>query len=105
MRAGLLKQIIEIQAKTIIKDEYGADVETYLPFLTTRCDVRYKTGTKQLSEMEIFNDQTLEFNIRYRSGIDETMRIKFNGRLYKIVFINEIEYRKSLQIVGERLQE
>jgi hypothetical protein len=31
------------------------------------------------------------------------MRVKLNDRLYKIVFINEPEYRRALQLNVERI--
>ena len=105
MRAGLLRNKIQILGKTVEKDAYGSEKETWSILNIVRADVRYKSGGKQVSDNEIFNSQSIEINIRYIPGLNETMRVSLNDRLYKIVFIDEPEYRRALRINVERISE
>jgi head-tail adaptor len=42
MRAGLLKNHIQILTKSIIRDEYGSEKESWDILHAVRADVRYK---------------------------------------------------------------
>lgn len=105
MQAGRLRFIVEIQQRTSVRDAYGAETVTWAPVHTIRADVRFKSGMKQVNEMQIFNAQSIEMYIRYKSDITEEMRVLLNGRTYKIASINEVDYRKTLKIDIERIAE
>jgi len=66
--------------------------------------VKYNSGSKGINNEEIFNSRNITFITHYRK-IDETMRILFNDKKYKIVFINEVGYKNGLDIKAELINE
>lgn len=102
--AGDLRQVIDIKRLSITKDAYGAVSETYTTVYTLRAAVKYQGGNRLIDNNEIFNSQTLVFTTYYRT-IENTDRIVFNSKKYKILFIAEIGYKEGLQITAEMINE
>ena len=106
MEAGLLKDKILFQRQTVTADEYGHEVTTYTDAFETRADVVWNNGNRIVSNEEIFYENTVSFIVRYYSPVEDTMRIKYQDKLYRIISINpdkEIYYRKI--IIAELINE
>lgn len=101
MIAGNLRYKIEILTPSKTKGEYGAEKEIFVNYMTLRAAKKELSGTKGMDNNEIFNSYKIEFTIYYRKGINETMRIRYNDRDYKINFIKEIGYKEGLTIDTE----
>ena len=99
MESGLLKDKILFQRQTVTTDEYGHEITTYTDAFETRADVVWNNGNRIVSNEEIFYENTVSFIVRYYSPVEDTMRIKYQDKLYRIISINpdkEIYYRKII---------
>ena len=106
MESGLLKDKILFQRQTVTTDEYGHEITTYTDAFETRADVVWNNGNRIVSNEEIFYENTVSFIVRYYSPVEDTMRIKYQDKLYRIISINpdkEIYYRKI--IIAELINE
>lgn len=62
-------------------------------------------GNKTIQNYELFHSQSLQFEIRYRSDVDETWRVKFNNKYYQITApFKSTEYKRNIVITCELLQ-
>jgi head-tail adaptor len=120
MQAGQLKHRITIQYKSVTQDpEYRTEIVTWLPlvalpgspvvgkkFYANVADVLPSRSEAVKTGLVVATNQT-RFRIRYRAGIDSSMRIVLhNGgvdTLYEIVGGPAIIGRNEwLEMVGER---
>lgn len=108
MRAGNSYHRIGFFAKQVSRDAYGASVELWnynVPTISTRGEVRYTGGFKTLSNEEKFYAKSVELIIRYRSEINEAMRVQIDGttEMWGITFM-EIQGRKeSIRLTLDKL--
>lgn len=103
MRAGLLTKPITFRRATITKNEYGQEVTYWENYIITRGNVKYNTGNRTIENQEILNTYTVIFTVRSYHKIDESMRVLYNGKQYRILSINED--RQSITIIGELINE
>lgn len=97
MRAGALRNRIEIYALKEVFNEYGeAELEETLfkrvwAFMNAIDGNEKYISDKQMSEI------THKFEIRYLKGLDESFFIKFKGRIFDIkALINPYEKNEKL---------
>lgn len=88
MRAGLLRFPIVILEEAKTKDSFGATKKTWVEFTRTKSNITYKTGDKKVEDNKFINSQNIDFTIRHNIKVDEQMRIQYDGKLYKVQFIN-----------------
>jgi SPP1 family predicted phage head-tail adaptor len=50
-------------------------------------------GREYFAAAAVQLEKMLVFTIRYREGLDESMRIRFQGRDYDIKFVDNIKYQ------------
>lgn len=85
MRAGgLRKYRIEIQEQTEIVNEFGERVKDWATVITTNADATYNSGIAQMENRELFTEYQVDFYIRQYHVVNETMRVLFSGKKYKI---------------------
>jgi|WetSurMetagenome_2_1015567.scaffolds.fasta_scaffold382465_2 SPP1 family predicted phage head-tail adaptor len=106
MRAGLLRETITIQQPVIEKDEYGSGNNSWKDLIRTRAQVTYKSGDKINQNNEIINTNNIIFTIRSYHQINDTYRILYKGKKYRILFIKMESYNKqSITITAEIINE
>lgn len=98
---GNLRHTIQILTKSIAKDEYGAEIISWVNGLTLRADVKFVSGDKTIDDKEIFNSRRLVFTTHYRKNISEEDRILFEDKKYLIKSITKIGYKEGLIIDTE----
>ena len=106
MESGLLKDKITFQEMTITVDEYGHEITTYSDAFTTRADVIWNNGNRIVSNDEIIYENTVSFIVRFYCPVEDTMRIKYQDQLYRIISIDpdkELYRRKT--IISELINE
>ena len=89
MKAGILKEKIEIYKPVVIKNEFGSSKINYELHYSTRAAVQYNSGYKSDSNKEVFYAQDKTFIVRHYVPVKENMRIKFDGKFYSINSIND----------------
>lgn len=105
MRAGLLTEPVTFKRATITKNEYGQEVTYWENYIITRGNVKYNTGNRTIENQEIINTYTVIFTVRSYHKIDESMRVLYNKRLYRILSIDEDRLKQSTTIIGELVNE
>jgi SPP1 family predicted phage head-tail adaptor len=89
MRAGLLRFPITIMQLSRTKGAFGDDINEWSLFCTTKANVTYRSGNKGETDNQIINSQVVDFTIRHNIQVLEKMRIIYEDRLYKILFISK----------------
>lgn len=96
-RAGLLNELIEIYTKTIVKDEYGQEVEELTLKQTTRAKLVHNNGNRSLENEEIVHNYNKTFTVRYYVDIDDYDVIKWNGKYYRVLDVEpNREYQQKV---------
>lgn len=101
MKAGDLKYTIKLLTTNKTVDSFGAVVDEWIVYNEVRSNIIYKTGDKNIKDNRMFNSSILEFVIRYDKFVNETMRVKYNERTYKIIFITKHPFDGVLTLKGE----
>ena len=108
MRAGLLSEKISIWQPHIDDTAFGTSSKTsYAVFIPeTKARVTNQRGSRANQNDEIVYGYTVTFTIRGYHKIDERMRLKWQGRFYRILNIvpptREInEYQIDTELVNE----
>lgn len=94
MIAGRLKEIVKFLSPTVIKDGYGSTEIGYELKFTTRADVKYDNGGRELVNNEILNSYGFTFVIRSYHEINEKMIIEWKNKKYRILSIDDTDVSK-----------
>lgn len=105
MKAGDLKNQIAIQKLEKSKNGYGGDVTDYVDYLITRCFVKNNSGNREIQNDEIFHSSTITFFIRNYHEIDETMRLIFKNKKYRILSLFVDDAKMLTEIKCELINE
>ena len=98
MRAGNLREKIEIYKPVASKTEFGNNRISYELHYTTRCMVRHSSGDKEETNGEIFHSKSKTFIVRYYVPVIENMRILYEGNYYSIESIVPNKYYNDKEI-------
>jgi len=102
---GDLRYSIKIKQLTATKDDYGSATNTYTDLMTLRSGVKFVSGTQKIDSKEIFNSQVIQFTTHYRSAIENTMRIEFEAKQYRILSIDVIGFKEGLILNAELIND
>lgn len=105
MKAGILKERIEIHEPRIITTEYGDSKTEYSLFYVTRANVKYNSGSRVTENDEIVYPHSKTFIVRHYVPVKEPMRIKFEDNFYRIISINSNKYYNDKKIYAELVNE
>ena len=89
--AGDLDRRITIQTLSQAKDSEGGMVDSWADVAMVWARVRYLSGNERrltAAGGQVAEART-EFTIRYRSGLNERMRIRYAGKVYNIRHLND----------------
>jgi SPP1 family predicted phage head-tail adaptor len=104
MRAGGMRNKIEIQIVTETSDGMGGFTETWSEYTTAWAEIRPMRGEESLEWKKLEHEYMHRIWIRYQSGITAKMRIIWGDRIMKIVGLrNPDERNRSLEILAEEL--
>ncbi len=94
MRTGLLRHRVTIQKPiSTAKGDDGAPIITWEKVLDTWASVEPLSGREYFDAQQVNADVTHKASMRYRSGIDSTMRILLGSRLLLILAVLNTEER------------
>lgn len=105
MRAGLLKEVINIYKPTVTKTETGAQKLTYELYYTTRSHVMHNSGSRDNESGEIFYSNNKTFVVRTYVPINEHMVIEYNSKRFKIISIIPNKWYGNLEIYTETIND
>lgn len=99
-QAGQLDRRITIQTFSETTDSFGQEVKSFSTLASVWANVVEKVGREGEDGEMIAATKKVEFVIRYRTDVDEEMRIIYNNNTYKIQAIQSADARKAfLKIV------
>jgi len=101
MRAGQLDRPIVIESATHTQDSLGQEIPTWSQWLATYAKWEPSMGTERYLANGTHSVEAGKFTIRYRAGLQATMRIRFDGRIYKITGLAEMTRREGWEITVE----
>ena len=103
-RAGDWKYRVTIYRRTMTRNEFGEESEDYSEEFAT---VWAQYMRRQSKELFLANmDRQVEqasFRIRYRPGVEHTMRISFQGLMYRITNILDFDKLRVLELYAEAI--
>jgi SPP1 family predicted phage head-tail adaptor len=101
-QAGQLDRRIAIQSFTTTTDDFGEVVKSFTTLANVWAKVEEKRGNEGEDGNQLVATKRVEFLIRYRSDINEQMRITYNSETYKIEAILNADSRKAFQKIVTR---
>lgn len=101
MNAGILREKIEIYEPTVTRTQYGNSKTSWSLHYTTRASVQYNSGFEKEENKEIVRTTVYTFIVRHYVPVNEKMRIKHEGKMYKIESIKPNKYYNDKEIVAE----
>lgn len=105
MNAGSLKYLITIQEPITTRNEFGSQEVKWKDVVNTRAEVIYNRGNRQSDGLEVYYDYTPTFRIRYYHNINDYMRIKYEGKYYRILSVQKELLTQSVTIITELINE
>lgn len=100
-----MRDTITIQKLTNTKDSFGANTTLWVNKFTTRTQVTTNSGNRLNQNNEIIHTYNVTFTIRLYHDVEESDRILYNGKKYRIISINKDLYKQSISIIGEIINE
>ena len=100
--AGQLDRRITIQSFTTTTDDFGEVVKSFTTLAEVWAKVEEKRGNEGEDGNQLVATKRVEFFIRYRSDINEQMRIVYSNETYKIETILNADARKAFQKIVTR---
>ena len=94
-QAGQLDRRIIIQGFSESTDTFGQEVKSFSTLDTVWANVKEKIGSEGEEGDMIASTKKVEFIIRYRTDVNEQMRILYNSNIYKIQTIQTADARKA----------
>lgn len=87
LNTGALRHKVTIERKVSVQDPETGDItESWVPFAANiYARIESLSANEFMKAQEIQSKQTGRITIRYRDGIDSSMRITRPGRVYNIV--------------------
>lgn len=106
MKISDLRHRITLQKLEMVQDSYGQPTETWEDIATVWAAVNPISGREFFQAETINSEVTHKILIRYRAGIEPTMRVKFKDRIFTILsVINFQEKNEALQLMCKELIE
>jgi head-tail adaptor len=94
---GNLRRTITISRLTKTRDQYGSETDVYNNVMTLKAELLTQKGNLVKNSLELFAQSTLTFLIYYRT-ILFTDRITYENQVYRIIDIDEINFREQLKL-------
>ncbi len=99
-QAGQLDRRITIKNFSETTDSFGQEVKSFSTLASVWANVVERVGREGEDGEMIAATKKVEFIIRYRTDVNEEMRISYNSNTYKIQAIQSADARKAfLKIV------
>lgn len=98
-QSGELDRRITIQSYTTTTDAFGQKTKSFGTLANVWAKVVEKVGDEGENGDMISATKRVDFFIRYRSDINEQMRITYNSKTYKIHAIQSADARQAYQMI------
>ncbi|WP_031405272.1 phage head closure protein [Geobacillus vulcani] len=104
MNPGLFRHRITFQSFSETTNENGFPVQDWTDVKTVWAMIKTLQGREYYQAATTQNENTIRFVIRYATGINPDMRIKYKGRMFEILsVINDDERNVTMTIVAKEV--
>lgn len=106
MNSAVLKSKILFLKPNVTSNKYGDKQDvTYSDYKEILAGVTNVGGNKNTDNMEFFLSDIIQLQIRYRTDIDESYRLRYKDKIYEIMLpFREIGWHDGLIITANILQ-
>ena len=96
MRAGTLRQRVQLQEKQVVRDTFGAEVVTWATLATVWGAVEPLQGREFLDAQQIQAEISTRIRMRYRGDITVSpeKRVVWGAHVYDVLAVIEPETRR-----------
>lgn len=101
MLAGSLRDRITIQSKTDTFDAFGQPISAWSEYAVVWANVLFGNGKEAISSQQEIASKQASMRIRWRTDIDTTMRVLFNGATYNIKAVLPAQNREHIDLVTD----
>lgn len=91
MNVGKMRHRIEIQTYSSMKNEVGEVIRVWVKYKTLWAEKKQLRGFTTTTIGKEGIEYAYRFKVRYRTDLDENMRIVYKGTVYEIKHINPIQ--------------
>ena len=102
MVIGEMDRRIQLGTYTTAKNLSGEDVRTWSWSSAIWANVKTDGGQEVTQAAQLVGESVAVFVIRYRTGYDQSKRLKYNSKEYDILSIDEIERKEYLSIKAKK---
>ena len=103
MRAGELRHRITIEAPMATQNAFGEPIEGWTTVADVWASREDLSGREAFLAMQTMAEVTTRFRMRYRDGVNATMRILSDGSIYRVTSVADPDgTRRSLVILTAR---
>jgi len=88
----MLKEPVELQSLTVAVDGYGGQDKTWTSEGTLWCMMKQTSGSESTEAGRLEAKTTVKFTTHYRSDIDATNRLIYNGVNYNIQSVENLDF-------------
>ena len=103
MNSGKLDKRILIETPSEGRDDYGQEVRTWSTFASMWAGIKLNIGKESFETSEKVKERVVDFKIRWRTDLNNEMRILYNSNYYEIEDIVELGREDGLIVRGSRL--
>ena len=103
MRAGMMREVITIQAEATTTDELGGMVSVWTEQTTCWAEVMPITGYEKFNYGQVYNKVDFKMRIRHRTNVTTKHRVLWRTRKFNVEYIqNELgKYQELILYVSE----
>lgn len=106
MRAGRYRHRVTIKEKVVARNGYGEEVVAWSPVATVWADIQPIRGREYLEMRQEQADVSHRVYLRWREGVEPTMRVYFEGRVLEIESVIRPEERRvGLELICREMVE
>lgn len=102
MLSGVLKERIDVYRKTVVKNDFGEEVESYIKVHSYRAGVSHQSTRRTVINYEIQYPYTKYLVVRIYADIEDNDIILYKDKYYRITSIEENDDRQNKRIDIER---
>jgi SPP1 family predicted phage head-tail adaptor len=86
---------VTFQSKSQAQDTFGQPLDDWTDVFTTRAKIEPLTGRELFAAQQVNAETTTRITIRYRAGVDASMRIQYAGVNYNILNVRDLGMRHA----------
>lgn len=85
--AGRLRHIVAIDRQVEIVDSHGDHLREWQNITSRRAEIKPLSGRELLLAQQVQSQVTVSIVMRYRSDVDASCRVRFNGATYNVMAV------------------